>query len=273
MGRNDTCFCGSGKKQKKCHQDIHSESAIANLYRVYEKIDSIIETHYNNSSVASTCKAGCYYCCNDNFLISDIEFALILREISTWDKEKIPPLLLKIRSAWETFSKDYPEEAERFDKEFNSDDEIDEFLKQLYNIHRNKFSCVFLNEETKHCDIYKVRPVACRIQGTAFVNPNAGKDGHYVVCGILPDDVSIKDTQADLSDVFQEISKATLTPFSEKYKTYIITRPSPIFFAAYKQFIKFNEGFETPLNDLYFNTTMEVYTDAIVEEKKTAKEK
>ena len=273
MGRNDVCFCGSGKKQKNCHQDIHPDSAIANLYRVYEKIDKTIEDHYNNSSTASTCKAGCSYCCNDNFLISDIEFALILREISTWEKEEIPSLLLRIKNAWDTFSKDYPEEAELINKDFTSDEEIESYLGKICRIPRNKFSCVFLNEETKHCDIYKVRPFTCRMHGTAFIDPNSGKDGHYVVCGILPNDVSIKDNQADLSTMFEEISKATLTPFSTKYKTFVVTRPSPIFFSMYKQFVKNNEGFETPLNDLYFNMSMESYVDAIIEKEQAKKEK
>ncbi|MDR4187636.1 MULTISPECIES: SEC-C metal-binding domain-containing protein [Bacillus] len=28
MGRNELCFCGSGKKQKKCHDDVDPNSYI-----------------------------------------------------------------------------------------------------------------------------------------------------------------------------------------------------------------------------------------------------
>lgn len=31
MRRNDLCFCGSGKKIKKCHDNMNSDSLVAQL--------------------------------------------------------------------------------------------------------------------------------------------------------------------------------------------------------------------------------------------------
>lgn len=33
MGRNAVCFCGSGKKQKKCHKDVAENSVIATIIK------------------------------------------------------------------------------------------------------------------------------------------------------------------------------------------------------------------------------------------------
>ncbi|WP_255257326.1 MULTISPECIES: SEC-C metal-binding domain-containing protein [unclassified Bacillus (in: firmicutes)] len=42
MGRNELCFCGSGKKQKKCHVNVDQDSYIGNLYKKYFEIDNIL---------------------------------------------------------------------------------------------------------------------------------------------------------------------------------------------------------------------------------------
>ena len=34
MGRNDLCFCGSGKKQKKCHPNINEDSVAAKIIKL-----------------------------------------------------------------------------------------------------------------------------------------------------------------------------------------------------------------------------------------------
>ena len=43
MGRNDLCFCGSGKKQKKCHPNINEDSVAAKNYKTIYTIIKRIE--------------------------------------------------------------------------------------------------------------------------------------------------------------------------------------------------------------------------------------
>ena len=38
MGRNDLCFCGSGKKQKKCHPNINEDSVAAKIIKLYTQL-------------------------------------------------------------------------------------------------------------------------------------------------------------------------------------------------------------------------------------------
>ena len=81
VGRNEKCFCGSGKKTKHCHVDMHPESRLANLVRLYSKIDSAICNANSDNSFKPLCSKGCTGdCCSHIFGISDT------------DKHKIPSL-------------------------------------------------------------------------------------------------------------------------------------------------------------------------------------
>ncbi|WP_255290570.1 SEC-C metal-binding domain-containing protein [Bacillus cereus] len=83
MSRNEQCFCGSGKKQKKCHDDVDPNSYIGNLYKKYFKIDSIISDYKATHKEFENhpCGKGCFNCCYDVFPISMLEFELLLEEI------------------------------------------------------------------------------------------------------------------------------------------------------------------------------------------------
>ena len=43
MGRNDLCFCGSGKKQKKCHPNINEDSVAAKIIKLYTQLSKELE--------------------------------------------------------------------------------------------------------------------------------------------------------------------------------------------------------------------------------------
>lgn len=93
MGRNDLCFCGSGKKQKKCHPDIHEQSLAAKCLSLYGKIESIIKNYYNSGQQTPPCKKGCSDCCYNYFVISNIEFKIICKELQNWNKKQINKLV------------------------------------------------------------------------------------------------------------------------------------------------------------------------------------
>lgn len=127
MAANSPCFCGSGKKQKHCHPDIHPNSLAAQLLRVFHKLDTEI------SRIDSTmCHSGCSDCCTNDFEISLAEFMMIFRTINLEvKKEQIESLI---------------EVAEQ--GKFHLGEQ-----------------CVLLNPDNNSCSVYKVRPIICRKYG------------------------------------------------------------------------------------------------------------
>lgn len=138
MSSNDLCFCGSGKKHKKCHSDINPNSAMANLLYAYHKIEE------ERKSIQNTvCTKGCSECCSDYFQISAVEFFTILRHLKIYssdDIEEIIALATKNTANMPMLSNDF------------------------YNI-KNFSPCIFLDDRHGECKIYEVRPIMCRIYG------------------------------------------------------------------------------------------------------------
>lgn len=83
ISRNDPCFCGSGKKYKKCHSDIHPESRAARLIQTYRKYERKIEDYQKSTGNIPPCQKGCYNCRYEDFSITEIEFEFIMRELKT----------------------------------------------------------------------------------------------------------------------------------------------------------------------------------------------
>lgn len=80
MKCNDLCFCGSGKKHKKCHFDINPSSKLADIYRAYKEFDK----YAKNNNIYNNCISGCYRCCKGvRFFITENEFMIILDYIMT----------------------------------------------------------------------------------------------------------------------------------------------------------------------------------------------
>lgn len=137
QSRNDLCFCGSGKKYKKCHPNINPESIIAHQYRVVNFLEKEILT-----CPYTVCKKGCGNCCTDDFEISVTEFFTILNYLKiTCTDEQIDKICSKASMKISSVS-------------FASDSEDVIFSR-----------CIFLNETSDCCDIYEVRPIICRKYG------------------------------------------------------------------------------------------------------------
>ena len=127
MGRNSTCFCGSGRKVKHCHPDVNEKSLVAQLLRLYALIDE-----RNAYGVSSPCQKGCAYCCTADFPVYLSEFLVIL------DYLDIGNMYYRYR---------------RWMKSFIEQDPVVEGM------------CLFLHEEDNTCRIYAVRPLICRNYG------------------------------------------------------------------------------------------------------------
>lgn len=169
MGRNDLCFCNSGKKKKKCHPDVHVESKAANKLKIYGQLQEEQNKHDEISEGISLCVETCSDCCHDYFTVQDMEFDLILDELSKWDEDKLNNIINRIEEYWSRLI-DAQSEVGRLLKNI-SNDEINEINSK---IEKTSFPCVFLNEDSRLCQIYNIRPFKCRIFGKTYYQEEEG---------------------------------------------------------------------------------------------------
>lgn len=127
MSVNEPCFCGSGKKQKKCHPDINPNSVAAQLIKTFYKLNLEISNIDNTA-----CYNGCAECCTNDFEISISEFMMIFRYINLeLTKEQIDKII---------------DTAKNGKIKLNG-------------------KCILLDTNNNSCSIYKVRPIVCRKYG------------------------------------------------------------------------------------------------------------
>lgn len=162
MSRNEKCFCGSGLKKKKCHGDIHDNSLVANVLKIYSKLDKKIK-----DNIRFKCMDNCNKCCYDYFYISEEEFLVIMYYIEkNFSKEKLKEIFIKANEYMSNLKENHKEE-------YNNLNNITyglvkykgyEMLKFIPRATRTEKACVFL--EDGKCLIYEVRPFICRNYGT-----------------------------------------------------------------------------------------------------------
>ena len=165
MERNDKCFCGSGKKYKKCHYHISGESKLADMYRKNAAFDEVC----NNLGIGNTCINGCSECCKDYFFVSENEFLMIVEEL-LHRGENIKLYMEKAQKNKKIIAEKHPELLEKLEKIMPSGGR--ECLNSSYfrdnENPRDLPACIFLNGQHK-CSIYNVRPFICRTYGTTEV--------------------------------------------------------------------------------------------------------
>lgn len=173
MGRNDPCFCGSGKKNKKCHPDVLKSSVVGNLLCVYNQLDQYINEQLKVSQNHTICHKGCCECCYDYFYISEVEYFAILNYLITMNGlDSLEDIRQKALLSIEEIKNCYPDEYEKLIKEYcgsNPKNILDDM-----RIKKTQAPCIFLNKKDKICTIYPVRPFVCRIYGTC-VRSNCDK--------------------------------------------------------------------------------------------------
>ncbi len=170
LGRNDKCFCGSGKKYKVCHSDIHPDSRFAELVRMYTSFDKLIEQGKLNGKCAG-CKENYNVCCSHRFEVTVLEFDYIAYEYSKkYGVEKWKEVISRGKERWIKFKDKYPEKAEYEEKEMFGFgmDKYDELVDHAINdvVTHEIEPCVFLGEDGK-CTIYEYERV---LHGTKNVN-------------------------------------------------------------------------------------------------------
>ncbi len=228
MGRNDLCFCGSGKKIKKCHNSINENSIIAELYRKYNKIDKSISIPKDYP-----CKKGCDNCCYDYFYVSQIEFFCIYNYILLNNGyEYLYKTIQKSIDTIEYLKKNYNDEYVKLGSHIENQNAFDDTNIKSLNI-----PCIFLNNNM--CDIYPVRPSMCRCFGTVkFFSQKCNKCKNYLLTNNITLAKLNYDTLINNIDEF-------------KYHNIILrTRPFPLFyfFAMQSMLLNKNEGYIISIN-------------------------
>ena len=233
MGRNDSCFCLSGKKKKKCHPDIHEESQAAAKLRIYGQLERDLKKHNVETEEITLCVEGCSDCCFDYFTVQSIEFDLILNELCKWEREKLDKLINKVEEYWVKLVSDHPAVG-RLSQKLN-DTEIDEIHS---SIDKTSFPCVFLDDNSDLCQIYSIRPFKCRVFGRTYYAQNDGSvmpiacDKYGKILnednfGVFFHDVTeVLDSNTDLSII--EDKKRNLAFLAPEY---------PLIYNLYKHFV------------------------------------
>lgn len=250
MGRNDLCFCGSGKKHKRCHDNIKSESIIARLYRFYMTIDNEIEAQKREKKLKFTCKKGCSECCSQYFVISESEFIVIIDYLMrNWEYQKIDDIIRVCKEQWTTIQDQFPLFAQKLE-EFIGGKSVDIFLyNYLHTPLKLPFPCVFLDRESKVCMIYKVRPLICRVHGVSVVDI----DNDNEVCSKIPSLLSKQNELVDLHHLKEDISSFI---FIRKGKKVILRRPYPIFYFINMVFENVSDVNEFTKTQMYKRITL-----------------
>lgn len=232
MGRNDLCFCGSGKKHKKCHSDINSESAFAKMIELHNKTDELIKENAQFDKLK--CKKGCAECCYQNFSISTVEFYYLIYKIYTnYGIERVNEYFKKGYEMWIEYEKKYPKNAEFYKLNTESIDKYKSInnLKLINNLSDkspmyNEFPCPFLNLEEKSCGVYEDRPFICRHYGLGYLEKY---DSKIAFCEKTADGDTYQDYMADLRSILDDTQEMDLY-YSKKYNQVAYDRSFPIFY-------------------------------------------
>lgn len=155
INMDEKCFCGSGKKRKKCHPNIEAGSKLADIYLAFSEFDKIM----HKNKLIGRCPSGCHKCCNDYFTVDEFEFLLILDYLMENDKDSIYDFLIDSEIYKNQLKKFYPNVFENLNKKMSEAITINEGWSM-------NISCIFLKEGK--CSIYKVRPYICRAYGTCY---------------------------------------------------------------------------------------------------------
>lgn len=224
MARNSLCICGSGKKTKKCHRDLHSESKVAITLQKYNELEKIISEYREIHSVNSPCKNGCSDCCYDKFYISNVEFEIILYYIKeNWSKEEIENIYDKSIENLELLKNKNNNLYQILEGDGNVDSSI--YFKQILSGSERLFPCVLLDENTQSCRVYKVRPLVCRTHGTTHDSNHLNKD--VPICEFIPSTIRNAKITPDVSEYISVLDRNFHMQVNNKY---IRMREYPIFY-------------------------------------------
>lgn len=262
MGRNDLCFCGSGKKQKRCHPDIKETSVAAKVIKLYDRIDRELNDNlYGKLDVK--CKKGCNKCCEDYFAISEVEFSIIMYYLYNNVKtETMEKLIQKGIAVADKFKANNPEFFAQLEQITTGMSKYDNLRMDCENMPEKQEACIFLDEEGG-CGIYSVRPIICRTHGVCYFSSN---DTEYEICDIIPSWQANKINMLNIEKYRDEIFSVNLYQKEGAKTPAIQRRKYPIFYFMKMYFADGNsvlEYFKSPTIQYILHETEDMLYDML----------
>lgn len=215
---SEKCFCGSGKKKKKCHPYVIKNSKLADIYLAYQNFDKKVYKEH----IAASCPNDCCECCYDFFFISENEFLTILDYLMVQGNYQI--FMEKAKNYADFIKKHYPnihKDIDCYMETMNNENFDAKYFNDNYFWKRD-IPCIFL--KNGKCAIYEVRPAVCRGYGVC----------QY--CSKINNNLNILKEQDRMIETTTYIKNET---------TRILKRAYPIYYF-----------FSYFLSDKYFKTTL-----------------
>ncbi len=210
MSSDAVCFCGSMRRQKKCHPDISRESLAAKMLTLYSRVDTLIISYYSKHKVKPVCKKGCSECCSTLFCVSIVEFFLICREMIKFDPKRTAQVKHRVLQAINYLEKEQPALLDYF-KFDHSGQNFNNMSLRIYELSKSvKIECPFLtgfSARQSTCSIYNVRPLICRIFGTTYYT---SFEDMYI-CSRIGTNNRIMDCGPSTIDIWDSFIKDILT--------------------------------------------------------------
>lgn len=229
LSRNDVCFCGSGKKRKKCHRDIEPGSAFAEMVDLHNRLDETIQEGIGNIR----CRKGCHACCYQHFGITSVEFYYMLSHII--DQEGMSKAQSYIDKGYQDYllyKEEFPEIIEFLQEnhQTKTNEELNQYMSRYFEINKkaplhNPNPCPFLDPETKGCSAYDYRPTVCRSYGVSY---ETRLDVPFMLCEHIPDGIEYQDEMADVSAYSTELAGLGAVPVDDV--GVVIDKTYPIFY-------------------------------------------
>lgn len=164
MGRNDLCFCGSGKKHKKCHHMIREDSLLAHTLMCLKDVNKKIQQARAEQGFTTICEMDqCYDCCRDYFCVSLTEYFLIKATLLSQNKSDFFENCVDVaKNQLDRFKVERLEDYRHLIDTKQGSKYVQPNDKDI----RCFDFCPFLNEEGL-CEGYEARPILCRIYGNS----------------------------------------------------------------------------------------------------------
>ncbi|GED73027.1 hypothetical protein BRE01_67290 [Brevibacillus reuszeri] len=233
--RNSTCFCGSGKKYKKCHSDVLPESRAGILIKLYSELNETVNDYYTHQIEKPPCQKGCSSCCYQNFAISFIEAKLIMKELRKWSRDELNELMKITHDQIEYLKINRPDVYRNLEEDSTGRGAI--FFEQI-RIMGDSYGlpCPLLNVENGACRIYEIRPAICRTHGVSHRSDNLED---VEICEHIPSSKENSKRTPDIAQFTERIRNLSTIEYELKQmpiRMYPIVYWLKMMFNAYERF-------------------------------------
>lgn len=149
---DDRNFTAAIEAQFEEHPDVSRDEFIRTAFqRMLFVLDQEVKTIENNVSITANCTEGCSHCCYNPIILTKVEAKLITQHIEEMPQPQKQQLITQLETY---YTSNYLEKVMQIDFQTDQNYKLNYIKKQI--------PCPMLDQETKSCKIYDVRPVQCR---------------------------------------------------------------------------------------------------------------